>query len=215
MAAPRQMHWEQAKRVLRYLKATETLGLQYGGQSPIELAGWSDADYASDVDGRRSRTGYVFMLNGAAISWKSQRQPTVALSTAEAEYMALTAAAQEALFLKQLLEELHHNSESAITLFEDNQSCIALSKNSMTTGRSKHMDVRYHFCRERVESGDIAVAYCATEDMLADVLTKPLVNARHHKLAALSWVCTSSKGECQRACRVHYTGCYSAVSRLQ
>jgi hypothetical protein len=96
--------------------------------------------------------------------------------------MALTAATQEAMFLKQLLHEFHQDSGSPITIHEDNQSCIALSKNSMTTGRSKHMDVRYHFCREKVESGDIEVQYCATENMLADVLTKPLVSARHSKL---------------------------------
>jgi len=86
------------------------------------------------------------------------------------------------MFLKQLMRELRQDVGKAITLFEDNQSCIALSKNTMTTGRSKHMDVRYHFCREKVESGEIKVDYCATEDMLADVLTKPLVNARHNKL---------------------------------
>jgi hypothetical protein len=154
----------------------------YGGAPSSKLVGWSDSDYASDIGERRSRTGYVFMLNGAAVSWKSQRQQTVALSTAEAEYMALTAATQEAMFLKQLLHEFHQDSGSPITIHEDNQSCIALSKNSMTTGRSKHMDVRYHFCREKVESGDIEVQYCATENMLADVLTKPLVSARHSKL---------------------------------
>ena len=183
MANPCHAHWEQAKRVLRYLKGTADASLVYGNSvQSSELVGWSDSDYASDVAGRRSRTGYVFMLNGAAVSWKSQRQQTVALSTAEAEYMALTSATQEAMFLRQLMHELHQDSGSAVTIHEDNQSCIALSKNSMTTGRSKHMDVRYHFCREKVESGDIEVKYCATEDMLADALTKPLVSERHKKL---------------------------------
>ena len=182
MSDPSQSHWEQAKRVLRYLKGTAESVLMYGGAPSSKVVGWSDSDYASDIGERRSRTGYVFMLNGAAVSWKSQRQQTVALSTAEAEYMALTAATQEAMFLKQLLHEIHQDSGSPVTIHEDNQSCIALSKNSMTTGRSKHMDVRYHFCREKVESGDIEVQYCATENMLADVLTKPLVSARHGKL---------------------------------
>jgi hypothetical protein len=84
--------------------------------------------------------------------------------------------------LKQMLHEDHQDSRSPITIHEDTQSCIALSKNSMTTGRSKHMDVRYHFCREKGESGDIEVQYCATESMLADVLTKPFVSAKHNKL---------------------------------
>jgi KUP system potassium uptake protein len=104
------------------------------------------------------------------------------MSTAEAEYMALTAATHETMFFKQLLHEFHQDSGYAITIHEDNQSCIALSKNNMTTRHNKHMDVRCHFCRETVESGDIEVQYCATENMLADVLTKPLVSARHNKL---------------------------------
>jgi hypothetical protein len=123
----------------------------------------------------------VFVLNVAATSWKSQRRHTVALSTAEAQYMALTIATQEAMFLRQLMLELHQDSGTAITIHEDNednQSCIALNKNNMTTGRSKHMDVMYHFCREKVESGDIEVKYCATED----ALTKPLVSERRKKL---------------------------------
>jgi hypothetical protein len=154
----------------------------YAGAPSSKLVGWSDSDYASDIGERPSRTGYVFMLNGAAVSLKSQRQQTVALSTAEAEYMALTTATQEGIFLKQLLHEFHQDSGSSITIHEDNQSCVALSKNSMTTGRRKHIDVRYNFCREKVESGDTEVQYCATENMLADVITKPLVSARHSKL---------------------------------
>jgi hypothetical protein len=124
----------------------------YSGAPSSKVVGWSDSDYAIDIGKWRSRTGYVFMLNRAAVSWKSQRQETVALSTAEAEYMALTVATREAMFFKQLLHEFHQDSGSAITIHEDNPNCIALSKNSMTTGRTKHMDVRYHFCRKKVES---------------------------------------------------------------
>jgi hypothetical protein len=158
----------------------------YGGAPSSKLVGWSDYDYASDIGEGCSRTGYVFMLDGAAVSWESQRQQTVALSTTKAEYMALNADTQEAMFLKQPLHEFHQDSRSTITIHKDNQSCIALSKNNMTIGRSKH--TRYHFCREMVESGDIEVQYCATENMLADVLTKPLVSARHSKL------CNAIKG---------------------
>ena len=96
--------------------------------------------------------------------------------------MALTAATHEAMLLKQLHHELYKDSGSPITIHEDNQSCIALSKNRMTTGRSKHMDMRYHLRRQKVDSGDIEVKYYATASMLADVLTKPLVSARHSKL---------------------------------
>jgi hypothetical protein len=96
--------------------------------------------------------------------------------------MVLAAATQEATFLKQLLHDFHQDSGSPITIHEDNQSCIALSNNSMTTGRSKHIDVRYRFWREKVESRDIEVQYCPTENMLVGVLTKPLVSARHGKM---------------------------------
>jgi hypothetical protein len=96
--------------------------------------------------------------------------------------MALTSATQHAMFLRQLMLELHQDSGSAVTIHEDNQSCTALSKNNMTTCRSKHTDVRYHFCRDKEECGDIEVKYCATKDMLDDALAKPLVSERHKKL---------------------------------
>ena len=185
MAKPMQSHWEQAKRVLRYLKGTADHGILYGVVQSTTLFGYSDADHASDGDGRRSRTGYVFMLNGGAVSWRSQKQQSVALSTAEAEYMALAATTQEAMFLRQLMMDMQQHQHAGTVIYEDNQSCIALTKNTMTTGRSKHIDIKYHFCRERQESGDIDVQYCSTEDMLADVLTKPVAAPRHKKLCAL------------------------------
>jgi hypothetical protein len=104
---PSQSHWEQAKRVLRYFNGTEDPVLMYGATPSSRRVGWPDSDYASDMGGRRSRTGFVFMLDGAAVNWKTQHQQTVALSTAEEEYMVITAATQEAVFLKQLLHELH------------------------------------------------------------------------------------------------------------
>jgi KUP system potassium uptake protein len=110
--------------------------------------------------------------------------------------MGLTAATQEAMFSMQQLHELHQDPGTAMTIHEDNQSCGSLSKKNMTTGRSKHMDVRYHFCREKVECGDIEIRYCATEDMLANVLSKPLASVRHKKCAMRSWVRLSSNGEC-------------------
>lgn len=193
MAKPTAKHWEQAKRVLRYLQGTQHHRLVYGGnaggaqQQLVELVGYCDSDWASDVESRRSRSGYVFMMHGGAVSWRSMRQATVALSTAEAEYMALAVAVQEALFLRQLVEEVAPAGvqAGAMTIKEDNQACIALVNNTMTTGRTKHIDVRYHFCRERVESGDIKVEYCSTDKMLADVLTKPLAAPQHHKLCGV------------------------------
>lgn len=181
MAKPQVKHWDQAKRILRYLKGTAHYGLTYGAAGSVTPEFFQDASYA-DEEGALSRTGLVAMLGGAAVNWGSQRQQTVALSTVEAEYMALTAATQDALFVRQLLEEIGHHQVEPSIMYEDNQGCISLSSNMMTTKRSKHINVRYHFCREKIASGDIKVIYCPTERMLADVLTKPLPMERHHKL---------------------------------
>eukprot|EP00873_Tetraselmis_striata_P038072 jgi/Tetstr1/458336/TSEL_004301.t1 len=184
MAKPEERHWQAAKRVLRYLKGTKTLGLTFsGGKADGLLHGYCDADWAGDVVSRRSTTGFVFMLCGAAVSWKSQLQATVALSTAEAEYMALCAAVCEALFLRELLRELCCAQSEATVIFEDNQSCIALTSNPMTNGRSKHIAIKYHFTREKVLSGEVAIEYCPTAQMVADALTKALGRLKHAEFA--------------------------------
>jgi hypothetical protein len=185
LAQPSTKHWEAAKRVLRYLKGTIDVGLVLGGQGSCTLAGYCDSDWASDTATRRSRTGYVFMMNGAAVSWKSQHQPTVALSTAEAEYMALTAAIQEAIFLRQLLDSMGVKQSEPTMIFEDNQACIALSKNSLVNTRSKHIDIKYHFNREKVESGEVVLKYCPLAEMIVDVTTKPLPTSQHRALTML------------------------------
>ena len=119
-------------------------------------------------------------MNGGAVSWKSQHQPTVALSTAEAEYMALTAAIQEAIFLRQLLDSMGVKQSEPTMIFEDNQACIALTKNSLVNARSK-----YHFNREKVESGEVVLKYCPSAEMIADVMTKPLPAPQHRALTML------------------------------
>jgi hypothetical protein len=185
LTQPSTKHWEAGKRVLRYLKGTIDLGLVLGGQDSCIMTGYCDSDWASDTVTRRSRTGYVFTMNGGAVSWKSQHQPTVALSTAEAEYMALTAAIQEAIFLRQLLDSMGVKQLEPTMIFEDNQACIALSKNSLVNARSKHIDIKYHFNREKVESGEVVLKYCPSAEMIADVMTKPLPAPQHRALIKL------------------------------
>lgn len=180
MQASGDEHWMAAKRVMRYLKGTRDLGIKYGvsdGDSLI-LEGYCDADWGNDKDTRRSTTGYVFQLAGGSISWASKLQPTVALSSTEAEYMALSAGVQEALYLRQLLEDLGYQQKSATVIREDNQGCIALAGNPIHHRRTKHIDIRYHFVRERIESGEIKVEYVPTEHQLADLLTKALPRDR-------------------------------------
>ena len=175
MSAPSKHHWVAAKHVLRYLKGTADIGPTYSSSVDDAniLHGYVDADWGSDTDTRRSTTGYVFRLNGAAISWGSKIQHTVALSTAEAEYMAASAATQEALHLRLLLTDLGY-AQPCTVLFEDNQPCIDIAKNPVTSSRTKHIDIRVHFVREHIKSGEIVLKYLATEFMIADCLTKNL-----------------------------------------
>lgn len=132
------------------------------------------------LNGRYSVTGCVFKLCGGSISWFSKKQKTVALSTCEAEYMALSFTVQELLWLRQLMLEVDpHSVIKSSDIFCDNRGAIQLAKNSVTNPRSKHIDVRHHFLREHVESGIVNVMYTPSENMLADSLTKPLNRIKH------------------------------------
>ncbi|RVE41856.1 hypothetical protein evm_013500 [Chilo suppressalis] len=148
-------HWIAAKRVLRYLMGTKDLALFYrrGNQNEFVL-GYADADHAGDFD-RRSNSGWVFLSQGGAISWESKKQRTVAISSAEAEYVALSEAAKEAIFIRRFIAELRDGPNPAISIFTDSQSAMAIAKNPVHHQRTKHVDVRYHFVREAIENGDI------------------------------------------------------------
>ncbi|KAJ9531774.1 hypothetical protein QJQ45_021923 [Haematococcus lacustris] len=171
MSSPTKQHWAAACNVLSYLKGTCDHGLLFGGVTGLH--GFSDSDYAGDKDTARSTTGYLFTLNGGAISWSSHLQPTVALSTAEAEYMAASNAAKEALWLRKLMRDLQLDA-SCVTIGCDNQAALQLLHNPMATSRAKHIDVHHHFVRERITRGEVAFYYCHTSSMMADLLTKPL-----------------------------------------
>ncbi|KAF1332324.1 Integrase catalytic core protein, partial [Globisporangium splendens] len=176
-------HWQALKRVLRYLQATPTHGIRFSGSGDGKLIGYSDADWAGDIETRRSTSGYVFVLNDGCISWRSKKQRTVALSSTEAEYMALSEATQEAVWLKAFMRELGEDAgDGALTVFEDNQGAIALAKNPEFHKRTKHIDIRYHFVREKVEDGQVVLEYCSTQEMLADLMTKPIPAAQFDAL---------------------------------
>jgi hypothetical protein len=178
---PSQLHWIAAKRVLRYLVTTKSTKLTFGLHGDQGLVGYADADWASDIDTRRSTTGYVYKLFGTAISWKSQRQHTVATSSTEAEYMALYAAAQEVLWLRRLLQDLRVIDHKATKIWQDNQGTIALTKNPMFHARTKHIDIKYHFTRSMIEDKTIEVDYKSTHEMQADALTKGQANGFHER----------------------------------
>ncbi|KAJ9506512.1 hypothetical protein QJQ45_005032 [Haematococcus lacustris] len=171
MSAPTKQHWAAACTVLCYLKGTSEQGLLFGGVTGLQ--GFTDADYAGDKDTARSTTGYLFTLNGGAISWSSRLQPTVAMSTAEAEYMAASSATKEALWLRKLMRDLQLEAR-CVQMSCDNQAALQLLHNPMATARAKHIDVHHHFVRERINRGEVAFSYCHTDSMLADIFTKPL-----------------------------------------
>jgi hypothetical protein len=179
-ANPNESHWKALKRCLRYLKATKDLHIVYGpfesDEDSINFDGYSDSDWGGDKDSRKSTSGYVYTLGGGAISWTSKRQQTIALSSCEAEYMAMTLAAKEALWLKRFLGEIGCTGQDldTVTIHADNQGAIALAKNPEHHARTKHIDVQYHFIREHIEANRIKLSYLSTHDMPADGLTKPL-----------------------------------------
>lgn len=175
-------HWKSAKRLLRYLQGTKSKCLTFT-ENGCCLEGYSDSDWGSNKLDRKSYTGFVFKLAGGAISWKSFKQKSTALSTTEAEYMAMSEAAKEAIYLKNLYEELNEELD-ALILYVDNQSAQKLAANPILHSRSKHIDVRYHFVRETVANNVISLKYLASTDMTADILTKSLPTVKHKKFVS-------------------------------
>ncbi|KAJ9531333.1 hypothetical protein QJQ45_006779 [Haematococcus lacustris] len=156
-----------ATGLLRYLKRTAAWGLVYSSSNSSQLQGYADADYAGDPDSMRSTSGTVFVLNGAAISWRSQ------LQTTEAETQAAAAATKEALFLRKVLHHLGASCDP-IPIFCDNQGAVALIKNPVESSRSRHIAVAHHLARERQARGEVVFTHCPSTEMVADALTKPL-----------------------------------------
>ena len=162
-ANPTKENWTAVKQILLYLKETANYGLLYLENASPDCVGFSDEDWAGDLKNRKSTTsGYTFQMSRATVSWRSKKQTCVALSTAEAEYIALSTATQEALWMRKLLTNLSLNVGKPITFYKDNQSAIAMSKNPQFHGRSKHIDIKYHFVRDQVQKKAVTVLYCPT-----------------------------------------------------
>ena len=180
MSAPLKEHWEAGKGVLRYLRGTANYGLKFSKAST--LRGYCDADYAGDIDTRRSTAGFIFILNDGAIAWGSKLQPTVAASTTEAEYMAAGVAVKEGLWIRKLLADLDIGMPGEpINIYCDNQGAIKLLKHPIASMRSKHIDVIHHFARERVSRREVKFLECSTADNAADCLTKALAQEKLQK----------------------------------
>jgi hypothetical protein len=173
LGTPREVHWKAVQRVFQYLINTKNSGIQYNSTPEVQLLGYSDSDYAGDVETRKSTSGSMVILCSGPISWRSQRQRVVARCTMEAEYIALSDHASEIIWLKQFLLNLGYAQKSVI-INEDNAACISIAKNPTNHHRAKHIDIRYHWIRQEIQNGSINLKKCASKDMLADFLTKPL-----------------------------------------
>jgi hypothetical protein len=173
---PQPHHMLAAQYVLRYLRGTYELGIRYhrNAFNPDQLWGWVDADWAGDLETRRSHTGYVLMLNGGPISWKSRRQDSVALSTSEAEYMAASLCGQEVVYIRAILRDFGVQQTQPTLIYEDNLACIAMSVNPVRRKHSRHIDIRRHYIRELCLGNLVKLVPLRTNLMVADALTKSL-----------------------------------------
>ena len=172
-ADPKESHLVAMKRIFRYLNGTKDLGLCYPKKKEFTLIGYSDADFAGYKVDRKSTPGCCQFLGASLISWHSKKQNSVALSTAEAEYIAAGACCSQILWIAQQLRDLGINFKG-IPIKCDNTSAISITKNPMQHSRTKHIDVRHHFIRDHVEKGDVSISFISTDYQWAAIFTKPL-----------------------------------------
>ncbi|GJT65997.1 ribonuclease H-like domain, reverse transcriptase, RNA-dependent DNA polymerase [Tanacetum coccineum] len=178
MQEPKEQHMKAIKKVLRYVKGTKDYGITYKHNGGNKIYGYSDNSYGVNTQEGKGTTGIIFYYGESPISWSTQKQVTVALSSCESEFIVATVAATQALWLKRLLSRLTHSDEEKITILVDNKSAITLMKNRVFHRRSKHIDTKYHFIREFVERDDIQVEFVSGDYQKADKLTKALPKIR-------------------------------------
>jgi hypothetical protein len=176
-ASPRESHLKATKRILRYLKGTKDVGLWYPKGAKFDLIGYSDSDYGGDKVQRMSTSGTCQLLGRSLVSWSSKKQNSVALSTAEAEYISAGSCCAQLLWMRSTLKDYGFDFNK-VPLLCDNESAIKMTQNPVQHTRTKHIDIRHHFIRDHQQKGDIAIQGIGTDDQLADILTKPLDETR-------------------------------------
>uniref|UniRef100_A0A2N9J9M1 Integrase catalytic domain-containing protein n=1 Tax=Fagus sylvatica TaxID=28930 RepID=A0A2N9J9M1_FAGSY len=177
MSTPTTIHLAAAKRILRYLRGTLNHGIAFS-PGPIQLSAYTDADWAGDPDDRRSTSGYLVYLGSNPITWSAKKQPTVSRSSTESEYRALAIASAELCWIRTLLKDLGIYLSHTPILWCDNVSALAIASNPVFHARTKHIEVDFHFVRERVLRKDLLVQFVSTVDQLADIFTKSLPTHR-------------------------------------
>lgn len=180
--SPTEDNWSSVKRILRYLKETSTHGLLITKSKSTNLNIYSDADWATDTTDRKSITGYAIFMGNNLVSWNSKKQQTVARSSTEAEYRAVGLAITEMVWIQALLRDINYHSPTIPNLWCDNIGATYLSVNPMFHARTKHLEVDFHFVRDKVHNKEVKVQFICSKDQLADILTKPLPRIRHQML---------------------------------
>ena len=180
-AKPFKIHYTAARRVLQYLASTKKYGIKYCVASNLVLECHVDSDWAGDPSSRKSTSGYLFTLGSGPIAWRSCKQKCVALSSAEAEYVAASEAAKEAIYLRNVLSSLNCEQLQPTVMFEDSESCIQLSKQPLRKNRLKHVELRYHFIRDAIKKHHVQFQWISSKEQPADLLTKPLGRVKFNK----------------------------------
>ncbi|GJZ57995.1 hypothetical protein Tco_0613489 [Tanacetum coccineum] len=176
-AKPTEKHLHAVKRIFKYLRGTVNRGLWYPKDSSIALTAYADADHAGCQDTRRSTSGCMQLLGDRLVSWSSKRQKSAAISSTEAEYIALSGCCAQVLWMRSQLTD-YGLGFNKIPMYCDNKSAIALCCNNVQHSRSKHIDIRFHFIKEQVENGVVELYFVNTEYQLADIFTKALGRER-------------------------------------
>jgi hypothetical protein len=177
--------------VLRYVKDTTDFGVFFSQTQDPKLQGYSDSDWGGSLDDMKSTSGYCFSFGTGIFSWSSKKQEVVAQSTAEAEFIAATAAVNQALWLRKLMVDLKEEQASSTKVFVDNQAAIAISSNPVFHGKTKHFNIKLYFIREVQNNGDVSLTYCRSDDQLADIFTKPLPRNKFEQLRLKIGVCSA------------------------
>jgi len=180
-SCPKESHLKAAKRILKYLKGTTSVGLWYFSHSPIHLVGYSDSDFAGCKLDRKSTSGTCHLLGSSLISWHNKKQACVTLSTTEVEYIAARSCCAKILWIKQQLEDFGLKI-SKVPLLCDNISAINPTENQVQHSRTKHIGIMHHFIRNHVNNGDCEIQFDSTKSQLVNIFTKPLSKDKFYSL---------------------------------
>jgi len=172
MHDPQKLHMDVVERILRYLKSTPGKGILFSNHENLKVEGYTDVDWVSSKDDRRSTSGYFTFVGGNLVTWKSKKQPVVARSSAEAEFRGMTLGVCELLWIKNVLSDLSFKQNETMGLYCDNTPAITIAHNPVQHDRTKHVEIDRHFIKEKLEAGIISFSFVRSELQLVDVLTK-------------------------------------------